>query len=179
MVLLFNAMGVVILTVHSDGMRKGGMKEILTEVIKNPLIRAILIGLPFMFFEMDFPVAVQRGINYIGNTATPLALIGLGAGIDLSLIKNKVRLAVSAALIKTVACPLAFVSVAVLLGFSGEEIAVIFILSAAPSAVASYIMAKNMGSDANLAGQILTLTTVMCPVTIFAGSLLLKTMGLL
>jgi hypothetical protein len=179
MVVLFNTMGVVVLTMHSEETHEKNIKRIFMEVVKNPLIRAIVIGLPFMVFDIRIAEVLQRCVNYIGATATPLALISLGAGVDLHLIRSKARLALSAALIKTVLCPFLFVLPALLLGFGKEEIAVVFVLSAAPSAVASYIMAKNMNSDANLAGQILTFTTIICPVTIFAGSLLLISIGVM
>ena len=179
MVPLFNMMGVIILTVHSDDAQEHGIKKVLLEIVKNPLIRAIVIGLPFMIFNLDLPEFLQRSVNYIGNTATPLALISLGAGVDLKVLRTKIKLSLTAALIKTVLCPVLFVIPAYLLGFHGEEITVIYVLSAAPSAVASYIMAKNMNSDAELGGQILALTTILCTATIFAGSLILKFIGVI
>ena len=49
----------------------------------------------------------------------------------------------------------------------------------APTAVSSYIMAKKMGNDHDLAGQILLLSTMFCVVTIFSGIFILKTLGLI
>jgi predicted permease len=99
--------------------------------------------------------------------------------VDLLVLKAKIKLSLSAALIKTVLCPILFFIPAYLLGFGKDELTVIYVLSAAPSAVASYIMAKNMHSDAELAAQILALTTVICMVTIFAGSFILKSIGVI
>ena len=82
-------------------------------------------------------------------------------------------------LVKTAVSPAVFIIPAILLGFRNEALTVIFVLFAAPTAVSSYIMAKNMRSDADLAGQILALTTVICPVTIFAGSFILKSIGVI
>lgn len=179
---LFNTMGVVILTLHdadTGGIKENQAKKILKEIVKNPLIRAIILGLPFMLLGFDMPEIMGRSIGYIARTSAPLALISLGAGIELQVLRNKMKLSLTAALIKTVLCPVIFIIPAILMGFRGETLAVIFVMSAAPSAVASYIMAKNMRSDAELAGQILALTTTICPLTIFLGSLALISMGVM
>jgi predicted permease len=196
-IVLYNSLAVIILTVNSDNSdnldnsdesdnldnsenrRKSSIKKIMTEIIKNPLIIAIFIGLPFMLFNLELPVILQKSVTYVSNMSTPLALLSLGAGVDLLVLKAKIKLSLTAALIKTVLSPAVFVIPAVLLGFRDEALTVIFVLFAAPTAVSSYIMAKNMRNDAELAAQILGLTTLICPVTIFTGSFILKTAGVI
>lgn len=65
------------------------------------------------------------------------------------------------------------------MGFRQGELGAVFILFMAPSAVSSYIMAKNMRSDDQLAAQILMMTTLVSPFTICLGIYLLRSMGLL
>jgi len=67
--------------------------------------------------------------------------------------------------------------VAWLLGFSGMQISIIFLLFGVPTAVSSYIMAKQMDSDYELAGQILLFTTLFGVFTLFLGVFLIKTVG--
>ena len=179
---LFNALSVVVLVINSDaesGGKHGSAGKIISGIIKNPLIISAVLALPFMIFDISFPAALQKSINYIANTAAPLALVSLGAGINLQSLLNKGRLSLTAAAFKTVFIPAVFVAPAALLGFRGAALVVIFVLFAAPTAVGSYIMAKNMQSDYELAGQIIAVTTVICPFTIFAGSLILKTLELI
>jgi len=179
-VILFNALAVIILAVNADDPgNQNNAGRMIFGIIKNPLIIASMIALPFMIFKISFPQAIQKSIDFIANMSTPLALISLGAGIDLRVLKNKVRLSLIASIIKTAAIPAVFVVPAILLGFRDAALVVIFVLFAAPTAVASYIMAKNMKSDHELAGQVVALTTVICPVTIFAGSFVLKSLGLI
>ena len=180
-VTLFNLLAVVIFTIHADNPEnaenKNNIGKIILGIIKNPLIIASVISLPFMIFKISFPQAIEKSMDYVANMTTPLALISLGAGIDLQVLKNKVKLSLIASLIRTVLCPLFFVVPAILLGFRDAALVVIFVLFAAPTAVTSYIMAKNMKSDYELAGQIVVLTTIICPATIFAGTLILKSLG--
>jgi predicted permease len=180
-VILFNALAVITLTLNADETpgNQNSVGKMILGIIKNPLIIASIAAVPFMLFKISFPQAIQKSVDFISNTSTPLALISLGAGIDLQVLKNKVKLSFIASMIKTVISPAVFVIPAVLLGFRDAPLVVIFVLFAAPTAVASYIMAKNMKSDYELSGQIVALTTTICPATIFAGSLILKSLGLI
>ena len=185
-VVMFNTISVIVLAVNADSSDTpvnqntvSNVKKIILGIITNPLIIGIVTALPFMLLKISLPTALQKSINYGANMATPLALISLGAGIDLKVLKNKVKLSFVASLIKTTVCPLLFVVPAVLLGFRDAALVVIFVLFGAPTAVSSYIMAKNMKSDYELAGQIVVLTTVICPVTVFTGSFILKSLGLI
>ena len=71
------------------------------------------------------------------------------------------------------------VTIAALLGFRDASLGVILILFGAPTAVSSYIMAKKMGNDGELAAQILLLTTFLCMLTIFGGIFIIKSIGLI
>ena len=180
---LYNVLAVVILTVNAEDTENPGnnnnLGKIILGIIKNPLIIAVILALPFMILKVSFPQAIHKSVSYIANTSTPLALMSLGAGIDLRVLKTKGKLSLIASLIKTVICPVVFIIPAVLLGFRDAALVVIFVIFAAPTAVGTYIMAKNMKSDYELAGQIIVLTTLICPFTVFFGSFILKSLGLI
>ena len=198
---LFNIFGVVALAVHSPDeygeqnqtqpkTKKVSFKKIFINVLKNPLIIGVMLGIPFMFFDI-IPVMIQRSINYISGMSTPLALIGLGAGFNMANFlrfkentnenkgKIKIPISLTAAFLRVIVMPLIFVTAAVLLGFRDAGLIVIFVLFGTPTAVGSYILAKNMNGDYELAGEIVVLTTLMCPATIFIGSFILRTLGLI
>ena len=89
-----------------------------------------------------------------------------------------VKYSLPTAIYKTVILPIIAVLVAHLgFGFRGTELAVIFILFGAPSAVSSYIMAKTLKSDAEVASQTLLLSTLLCTATLFVAILVLKTLS--
>jgi len=177
---LFNALAVVILTVNSEGAgNAGNTRRIILGIVKNPLIISVILALPIMIFDISFPAAIQKSVGYVAGTAAPLALISLGAGLEMRTLRSKGRLSFVAAALKTAVIPAVFVIPAALLGFRDAALVVIFVLFAAPTAVGSYIMAKNMRSDYELAGQIVAVTTIISPFTIFAGSFILKTLELI
>ena len=71
------------------------------------------------------------------------------------------------------------VAAAILLGYRGVGLGVVFIIFGGPAAVSSYIMAKQMKSDYELASQILLISTLMSLFTLFLGIFVLKAAGLI
>ena len=181
-IIVQNTVVVVWLSVFSpkqESAKKGGavFLRVLKDIAKNPLIIAALAGLPFMIFEVSFPPVIDKTLNYLAGLTTPLALISLGAGFSFASLKGKLGCALSGALLKTAIQPAAVIFIGYLLGFRGMELLVIFFLFGTPTAVASYVIAKNMKSDYELAGQIVMLSTLFCIVTVFVALYLMRTVG--
>lgn len=175
---LYNATAVAILTVFAEDAGEGkariDVKKILKGIATNPLIIGIVCGLPFSLFHIQIPVLVTKCLTPFSNLTTPLALICLGGQCTMESVKSNLKLSVIAAILKEIIIPTIVISVAILLGFRNGELGAIFITFMAPSAVASYVMARNMKSNADLAGQILIMTTVLSCLSFFAGAFLLR-----
>lgn len=182
-VVMFNVLAVVVLSMFAPAEKKKSMSELAGEIgkniITNPLIIAVVIALPFMLAPIRLPVFLEKSITYVSNTTFSLALMSLGANFTFESVKVRLSVSIAASILKTAVLPFLAVVIAVLLGFSGAPLGIIFILFGAPTAVSSYIMAKNMGSDYELAGQILLLTTIFCLFTLFTGIFILKSFGLI
>lgn len=181
-ILMYNVLSVIVLTVfmptdEGEEKKKINIGKILLNTAKNPLIIAVVLGLPFMIFGIKLPSIVDTSLGYLSDATTALALISLGAGFSFSSLKGNVTLATMTSLVKTVLHPVIGVSAAYLCGFRGNELLITFIIFGTPAAVSSYIMAKNMKSDHELAGQILLISTLLCILTVFLGVFLMKTVG--
>ncbi len=174
---MFNIFAVVILSVFAPVEKKQSvfrtLRKCLFGIVTNPLIIGIVLALPFMIFSVSLPEPLTATVSYIGDIATPLALICLGATLNLKIGKNKILLALLASVIKVAVIPTAVLAVAVALGYRSVDLGIILILFGSPTAVSSYIMAKNMGSDSDLAAQILVMSTVLCSLTLFIAIFLL------
>lgn len=182
-ILMFNAYSVILLSLFSadDSQKLNGRKllHILKNIVTNPLIIGVALGIPFMLNGWQIPVVINKSLNYLSGLTTPLALISLGANFRPESLHGRVGYAVVSALGKTVVLPTIMVTIAALLGLRGASLGVILILFGAPTAVSSYIMAKKMGNDGELAAQILLLTTFLCILTIFFGIFIIKSLGLI
>lgn len=182
-ILMFNAYSVVVLSAFEpkeDRATPGQTAlSILKNIVTNPLIIAVILALPLMIWHIELPTVLDKSIGYLGDLATPLALLCLGANFKPDTVRGNLKCVVLASVGKTIVLPAVFVTVAALFGFRNESLGVILILFGAPSAVSSYIMARKMKSDAELAAQIMLVTTVACVFTIFGGIFLLRTLGLI
>ncbi len=182
-IVLFNVYAVIVLSLFAPKEAQLTPKQLagktIRTIVTNPLIIAVVLALPFLLFELPLPSLLEKSANYLSNTVFALSLMSLGSTITLQALRGKLRYSLSAALVKMIGLPILLIAVGILLGFRGIELSVILILCGTPSAVSSYIMAKNMKSDHELAGQILLLTTLMCLVTFFGAVFLLKTAGLI
>ncbi len=182
-ILMFNTYSVIILSVFSGDsdkrLNKATVAGILKNIVTNPLIIAVLLGIPFMLSGIELPAAADKTLTYLSNLTTPLALISLGANFRTDSLKGRVGYALMGALTKTLILPAIAVTVAALVGLRGPALGVVLICFGAPTAVSSYIMAKKMGNDHELAAQILLLSTMICALTIFLGIFILRNLGLI
>lgn len=149
------------------------------DVVKNPLIIASFLGMLFSIFQIPLPLFLSRAVGDIGQIATPFALLLLGGQFDWKRLKGNLSLASVATALRLVVVPAIFVALGVWLGFRGEELGAILIVFCAPTAISSYVMAQNMGSDDVLAGQLVLTTTLFSSVTIFLWVMVLRALQLI
>ncbi|MGN0485354.1 MAG: AEC family transporter [Lachnospiraceae bacterium] len=181
---LYNIFSVLVLTFESseaEQMDNFGtkMKQTFINILKNPIIIAIAIGLVIGYSGITLPTIVSKTLNSVAQMATPLALVAIGAGFKGKDAVKKIGPAMGAALTKLVFQPLIFLPVAVWMGFTGEKLIGILIMLAAPTTPSCYIMAKNMGNDGELTASVVVLTTVLAAFTLTGWIFILKHMGLI
>ena len=177
---LFNIFAVIILTLKGDnGGRKPDLKTTLIQVIKNPILLSILVSLPFAFFHWHFPAFMNKAIAGIANTATPLALISIGATFEGYQAIKKIKPTIIASFIKLVLLAGLFLPLAIHIGYRDQELMAILIMLGSPATVSCYIMAKNTGNDAVLTSSVIVLTTLLSAVTLTGWIYVLHSMGFL
>ncbi len=176
---LFNSLAVLTLTVTSGKHGSGSPGLIIGKLSRNPLIIAVLLALPFSVFRISIPVFMSTSLSYLARMSLPLALIGIGGSLSFESLRSNSILSLAAALIKIVFVPLAVVSAALKFGITGELLSILFLISATPTAISSFIMARAMDSDSQLAASIIVITTLASVFTMGAGIFILKALGLL
>ncbi|MCI6926206.1 AEC family transporter [Butyricicoccus porcorum] len=178
---LFNVFSVVILTFSAGGGAHGraAVKRACINVLKNPIILGIFAGLPFSLLRIEIPTIPLKMIDSVASTATPIALLVVGAGFEGAQALAKIRPTIAATVIKLLALPALFLPLAVHLGFSGTEMVAVLIMLGSPTTVTSYIMAKNMDNDGELSSSIIVLTTLLSSVTLTGWIFLLRVMQLI
>lgn len=154
MVILYNVLSVVLL--HQGG----GTGSLWRSLFTNPLILSCLTGALLLAFGVELPEPLRRTGVTLGQMALPLSLLALGASIELRLLRGRILPVLGASLIKTVLGPLLGWGLAVAMGLSGAALGVTLIYLACPTAVATYVMADQLGADEHLAGACVVFSTL-------------------
>lgn len=177
---LYNIFAVIILTLKGDnGGKKPNMKETFINVMKNPILLSILIALPFALLNLHFPSFVNKAIGSVANTATPLALISIGASFEGKKALKKMKPTLLASFIKLILLAGLFLPLAVFFGYRNQELMALLVMLGSPTTVSSYIMAKNTGNDGILTSSIIVLTTLLSSLTLTLWIFVLKSFGVL
>ena len=178
---LYNVMAVVILLFavpHNHIKKKSEMiKETLMEIIQNPIIVGITIGMLLSLAKFKMPDVIDKTFHNFSVLATPLALIGLGAGFEREKAVEQLAPTILSGMIKLVILPAIFLPMAVKLGFTDEKLVAILIMLGAPTTVSAYIMARNIGHEGVLSSSCIVFSTFLSSVTISFWLFILKQRG--
>ncbi|MCX2523275.1 AEC family transporter [Larsenimonas rhizosphaerae] len=177
-IVIYNVLSVIVLALYQPGARISPV-SIAARIAKNPLIISVLAALVFVATGLHLPQWLHTSAEYFARMTLPLALICIGGTLSLASVMHASREALGASLIKMVAIPLGAVSVAALLGFRNEELGILFLYFASPSAATSFVMAKAMNGNHVLAANIIAITTLSTGLVITLGIFLLQAGGLL
>lgn len=155
------------------------VKKACLNILKNPMILGIAAGLPFSLMGIRLPTALNSAVNSIGATASPIALLVVGASFSGSEAVKRWKGAVGASFIKLFLLPAVFLPVAVMLNFRQSELVAILIMLGSPTTVTSYVMAKSMHGDTVLSSNAVLLSTLLGAVSITFWLYLLRSFSLI
>ncbi|MBR4401767.1 MAG: AEC family transporter [Synergistes sp.] len=142
-----------------------GIITILKRLATNPLILSCSAGVVFALSGIHIHFVIDETLKLMGNAATAVALLALGGSLDLSnlgafagIIRRTwfdmlVKLALNPALMYLLFC---FFPV------SENMLKVTVMMSAMPTAVNCFILARGMGMDGDYAADLVASTTIMC-----------------
>ena len=174
---LYNIFAVIILTFTSSDADKKGIRKACIGVLTNPIIIGIVLGMIASFFNIKFPGMVKKTISNMGVMTSPLALISIGATFRGREALAKIKPTLGASFIKLIGLAAVFMPLAIYMGFRDQKLIALLIMLASPCTPASYIMAKNMDGDAELASSIVVATTVLSAVTLTIWIFVLRSFG--
>lgn len=147
----------------------GGRSELaLKKVALNPGIIGFVVGMVLFFTGWRLPGPVDNAVGYLGSLNTPLAMVVIGgqmAQANLKAVFSTKKLYLVSA-VKLLGIPL--LTALILLPFRLDWMVYVaaVILAGCPTAGATSLFAQGMGKDATLAAQQVTLSTLLCIVTL-------------
>ncbi len=162
---MFNTLAIIALSPPDKhtGLKK--YKEIILNIVKNPLIIAIELGFLSAAINITYPSVINSFISMTASMATPLALVAIGAFFHFDGIKETLSNTLVAISIKLLILPLIMTTAAYLVGLEPMNIILVGVLFGGPTAVSSFAMSSELGGDPVLAGNIIIISSALCVIT--------------
>ncbi len=169
---LVNTLSVIALTRHGDNQAQAGWARVAKAVVTNPIILAVVGGMVMNLLGLRLPPVVEPLLRILGQAALPLALLSVGAGLDLAAARGAGRPVIAASAIKFLVLPLATWVICQAIGTDGLALTVAVLFAALPSSSSGYIMARQLGGDHRMLANIITIQTLAAALTLPATLLL-------
>ena len=152
---LYNVMAVIVLSFFKpgqNGIDRAVLKKTFKGIVTNPIILGIVAGLLWSAIGLPFAGIPAKAVTSIGNMATPMGLMAMGATFDLKKASAKAKPAF-------------------------ELIAILVMLGSATT-VSCFVMARNMGHEGVISSTTIMLTTLLSAFTLTLWLYIIKSLGL-
>lgn len=164
--IMFWSYGIYILTRHKREGKSGGVD--VKKLIFNPGVIFTIVAFILFVAQIKIPEAILGGMEMVGHSTFPLAMIiigGLVAELDLKTAFRDIKLYICAFL-KLIVIPLVALAGCILAGAPHIVTYVAVILAAMPSATFGAIFAELYDVDSVSSAKVVCITTIMSIITI-------------
>jgi hypothetical protein len=161
---LVNVLSVAVLA-HYASPKQQSVRTIVMTVLRNPLIWACAIGLAINIIHLPLPRIWHQVADALGSSSLAIGLLVTGAGLQLQGFLRPNLAASLGVILKLILMPAIAIALALVFGFSGVNLVIVAACSAVPTSPSAYVLARQMGGDAPLLAQIITLQTILAAVT--------------
>ena len=162
---LLNVLCVVVMARFASEARVSA-RALLLSIIRNPFVFSSLGGVAWQLSGLQLPTMGLQVLDMIGRGALGLALLTVGAGLRLGDAMTGWKPVAAAVALKLLAMPLIMAGALTLMGVEGQAFAVAMLCAAVPTGSGAYVLARQMGGDAPMVANMLTLQVIAAAVTI-------------
>ncbi len=171
---LFNVLGVFLLIGAMQYGRAGtgfGMtlRSLGRSLVTNPLLLSSGFGLALWAVQVKPGVIIMETLALLAMPSATLALLSLGGAIVVHPIHGRLGLAIGGAVLKCCVVPAIAFACCMLLGIQGVDRQIVLVFAAAPTAVASYVLATQLGGDEPLAAAGIVVSTIASAASLAAA----------
>lgn len=149
--------------VHALARRNGSL---LRELSKNPLLIATASGLLLSALGLHLPEVANAVLSRMGNASIALGLLMVGAGLRLSNIHDNKLMSAYFIMIKLVAVPAAAYLLGHWLELPNQQLKIVVLFCALPTASSCYILATRMGGNGPVTAFLISMGTLFSAITL-------------
>jgi predicted permease len=140
--------------------------KLLVSILRNPFVFSSLGGVAWQLSGLELPTLALQVLDMIGRGALGLALLTVGAGLRIGSVAREWPPVALAVVLKLLAMPALMAATLWLMGVHGEAFAVALLCGAVPTGSGAYVLARQMGGDAPMVANMLTVQVIAAAVTI-------------
>ena len=133
---------------------------ILKELLRNPMLVGVAIGLLLNVLSISIPTILDQSMDLVSRAALPLLLLGVGASLKMSSLRGRWLPLMAALSAKFLVFPVLFLGGAWWFNLSPLVTVCVVVFGALPTAVSAYPFIQQMGGNAKLMADIITLQTL-------------------
>lgn len=149
--------------VHALAHGQGGLAK---ELAKNPMLIATICGVAFNLLGFSMPDVVNVLLSRLGNASIALGLLLVGAGLRLSGLQQGKALSAYFLDVKLLVLPAAALLMGRALELPPQQMQIIMIFAALPTASSAYVLTTRMGGNGPMVAFIISASTVLCAFTL-------------
>jgi malonate transporter len=162
---LLNILSVIVMSRFARETRLDG-KAMVLSIARNPFVFSSLGGVVWQLLSLPTPTMGIQVLDMIGRGALGLALLTVGAGLRIGDALTDWPPLATATILKLLVMPLVMAGTLMLMGVTGDAFAVALLCGAVPTGSGAYVLARQMGGDAPMVANILTLQVICAAITI-------------
>ena len=142
------------------------IQDVLLKLARNPFIIACATGAFLNLSGIGLPAPLFDVLDILGGGALGLGLLTVGAGLNIHLVLQNRLLVGFGAMIRLLGMPGLMFLGCWLFGIEGTACTVAVIAGAVPTAASSFILARQMGGDASLMANLITMQVLLAVITL-------------
>jgi hypothetical protein len=163
---IYNVSAVVALLASRHRLNGAAARQMGFQIVTNPLLLACLAGVAASLGGLRLPVAAERTLDVLADLTLPAALLAVGGALVRARLAGRVVHSLAASVVKLGVAPTVGLLTARLLSAGHNETFVALVLLACPTAVASHVLADQLGGDGELSAATIALSTVLSVVAL-------------
>lgn len=156
----------ILLTTVGPTLLKGaGLAIGLRTTLKLPVFWAMVVGLALQALAITLPLRLDEGVALLGGAAIPVALVTLGMQLANTQFYLDHSVLIAAAL-RLLLAPAIAGAIGTAIGLEGQDLQVLVLQGAMPTAVNTFIWVTEFGGDADLVARAIVLSTLLSFMTL-------------
>ncbi|WP_162894924.1 AEC family transporter [Rhizobium terrae] len=142
------------------------MKQVGSNLARNPLVSALFVGLIFNLLGLHLPGPIAIVVEQFAAAASPVALLSIGMALTKYPIRGDIGLSGASAALKLLLLPALVFLMSHLFGLPGGWTAALVLTSSVPTGINAWLIAQRFRSGHSLAASVISITTAFGVLTV-------------